>query len=353
LDIVRDDPSGEGPLIFISPRSSYSADLSHFADVPNYRVEVLRVETGASVWVSDPDDEYDRIAEYEAAWSPVDPTHLAVVQCDDQGTDMCWPQRLIVVDVARGEELASYPGAFMNIHWSHDGGRILYQRLEWQVVDRFSGPPCLLDLTTDEDECLDSVAQAHFGGDLAAISGWRSIPDTRWDQRMDGFYYTYQAAHYRESDTGTPGPLRNDQGTVEPPLARSSLCHFDLPSQEIDCTSAGVPELQGVWINAVELSPDERFAYVQAWWEGADIHGVLQLRSGRFYRLGGLPSEPVTADIFDAARAVWRPLSRAHKPPDQPGDARDPEHLGLLWSRGRIGCRRAGDAAILGAGWSG
>ena len=316
LNIVWGEPSVEGAVVFISPRSSYSADLSLFAEVSE-RVDVRRVETGEAVWTSDPEPEYpeyDGIAEYEAAWSPVDPMHLAVVQCNDQGTDMCWPQRLIVVDVARGEELASYPGEFMDISWSSDGRRILYQHLEWEVVDRFSGPPCLLDLTTDENECLDSVVQAHFGGDLETISGWRSIPDIRWDQRMDGFYYTYQAGHYRESDTGTPGPLRNDQGTVEPPLARGGLCHFDLPSQEIDCLSAGVPELQGVWINAVELSPDERFAYVQTWWEGSDIHGVLQLRSGRFYRLGGLPSEPTTADIFDAARAVWRPLSPTATP---------------------------------------
>jgi len=299
LDIVRDDPSGEGPLIFLSPRSSYSADLAFFAG-GEYRVEVQQMGSGGElIWASDPDPSYNGISEHTPAWSPVDPARLAFLQCDDEGTDMCWPQRLFIVDVGTGEELASFPGEFMDISWSSDGSRILYQRLEWQVADSFFGAPCVLDLGTGDNQCFDEIPATHFA-DLWAPA--RRLLGLRWNRDGDGFYYVYQVAYYTPTDleVATPGPA----------LFLGGLCHFDLRLREIDCPSMQAPGLQGLWVEGFELSSDEQFAYLETWREGDYGHGILDLGTGNYSQLPDPPLVQSGAYPFDWVGTLWRPSLR-------------------------------------------
>src|SRR3990172_8168572 len=135
VELADGGAAGEGRPVFISPRQSYSADLSLFAELgtdeygdidPFLGLEIRRVGSGELVWSADPDDEYDATFEYEFAWSPVEPYNLAVVECGIGELDRCILERLYIVDVVSGEELASYPGEFMDIAWSQDGRMLLY-----------------------------------------------------------------------------------------------------------------------------------------------------------------------------------------------------------------------------------
>jgi len=301
LSLLPSPSSQDDRIALVSPRQSYSADLSLFAGVGETAfdaVEVHQVGTGELVWSADPEDEYDDSFEAEFAWSPAESSHLAVVECGVGTFDACQRRRLYVVDVARGEQLASYPGEFMNITWSPDGSRILYQHPEWeqQGAPMSSGPPCMLDLTTNENQCFQEVAATHFP-DRLSLGPLKEIVDLQWNQRGDGFFYTYRGILYDSIGQGTP----------RPPLSLAGLCHFELSTHDIDCLSGEAPELQGAWIGQREFSADERFAYVQAPGEG-NAHGVLNLRTRDFSALPVPPSLD-GRDDFDAVSVLWRPSS--------------------------------------------
>ncbi len=313
LGIVRDDPSGEGPIIFMSPRASYSADLSLFAEGNGTALvfQVGQVGTGSPVWSSDIIGAYDpdETDEFVGAWSPVDPTSLAVIQCEVDIVD-CQLERLFVVDVARGEEVASYPGQYANVSWSLDGSKIFFRfPSHFLYLGSFLpvGPPCVLDLATGQNECFWEVGETHFPEEARIIL--EELSDLRWNRRGDGVVYTYRMAYYPLNNLGTPGP----------PISLSGLCHFDLATREIDCPSDNSPELQGGFIHDSELSPDEQFAYVQV--SGASIaHGVLDLRSHRFFQLPNPPGSEVVepfdlatgtgfgySEAFPSVSVLWRP----------------------------------------------
>ena len=310
---------GQERTVLVSPRRSYSAGLSLFAKLgtdeyddldPFDALEVERVGSGELVWSADPDDEYDATFEYEFAWSPVEPNKLAVVECGIGQLDRCILQRLYIVDVVSGEELASYPGEFMDIAWSPDGRMLLYTSPEWVLprVDQllsqieFAGPPCVLDVTTGENECFDEVLALHFPEGLTMDPSSRQVTELRWDRSSQGFHYLYRGVRYE----------LDEQGALADTIPLAGLCHMDLGTRRIDCPSEDVPELQGVWIDHVVLSPNQEFAYVQAGWEGV-VHGVLDLARDRFYLLPG-PSESANLEDFDSVAVLWRPTTPVERP---------------------------------------
>lgn len=319
VELADGGAAGEGRPVFISPRQSYSADLSLFAELgtdeygdidPFLGLEIRRVGSGELVWSADPDDEYDATFEYEFAWSLVEPNNLAVVECGIGELDRCILERLYIVDVVSGEELASYPGEFMDIAWSPDGRMLLYTSPEWVLprVDQllsqieFAGPPCVLDVTTGENECFDEVLALHFPEGLTMDPSSRQVTELRWDRSSQGFHYLYRGVRYE----------LDEQGALADTIPLAGLCHMDLGTRRIDCPSEDVPELQGVWIDHVVLSPNQEFAYVQAGWEGV-VHGVLDLARDRFYLLPG-PSESANLEDFDSVAVLWRPTTPVERP---------------------------------------
>ena len=284
LDLVHAGASGEGGLVFVSPRANYSVDLALFADGQQL-VRVLQVGTGTLVWSSDDPDavHYDGVDEFDPAWSPVEPTHLAVSECKVDFE--CQLERLFVVDVAKGEQVASYPGQFLNTRWSDDGSRILYQ-IPFALV------PCVLDLATGESECFWEVIDTHFPRDTRGIHE-RELSDLRWDRHEEGFFYVFQSSTYVRNDLGIPVALS----------ALGGLCHFEIVTRHIDCPSEAPAELQGKEILNHKPSPDEMFAYVQASRDDL-VHGILDLKNGRFI---DLPHPP--GDNEDAVSVLWRPPS--------------------------------------------
>ena len=285
LDLVHAGASGEGGLVFVSPRANYSVDLALFADGESL-VRVSEVRTGALVWSSDPDPyDYDDTDEFDPAWSPVKPTHLAVSECK---VDIeCQLERLFVVDVAKGEQVASYPGQFINTNWSRDGSTILYQ-IPFALV------PCVLDLATGDSECFWEVIDTHFPGDTPGVHE-RELSDLRWDRHEEGFFYVFQFSTYGRNDLGIPVALS----------ALGGLCHFEIVTRHIDCPSETPAELQGKEILNHQLSPDEMFAYVQVSRDDL-VHGILDLKNGRFIEL---PNPP--GDNEGAVSVLWRPPSLA------------------------------------------
>jgi len=315
MHLAPDGASSAEGAEFIYP-PAYSADLSLFVtgDASGTVLEVRQTGTDALMWSSDPDPDDDTY-ESENAWSPVEPSHLAVVEGEFDTTGILVRRRLYIVDVARGEEVATFPGQFMEITWSPDGSRILYTSPEWDLRSfglGFSGPPCVLDLGTGENDCLDDVPAAHFPEDLGIEV--KRLYDLRWDRGGEGFYYAYQASYPARDELGTPGPYSDFLG---------GFCHFDLVGRDVACPSEGVPELQGFgtsrsaggwpfWFD-YQLSPDESFAYVQASYPyvqasgGASLaHGVLNMQDRRFFRL---PDPPETGweGAYDFVSALWRP----------------------------------------------
>jgi hypothetical protein len=284
LDLARGAVSGEGRLVFVSPRADYSADFSLFAD-GEQSVQVWQVGTGKLVWSSDAaayDD--DRVDQFGPAWSPVEPTHLAVSECK---VDIeCQLERLFVVDVATGEVAASYLGQFLNVSWSHDGSTILYQ-IPFALV------PCVRDLATGDSECFWEVIETHFPSDKDITD--RDISDLRWDRHGEGFFYAYEGIQHPSSDQGTPMPDHTLSG----------LCHFELSTHEIDCPSEDEIAFTGRELAGGEQSPDERFAYVQTIIrDRLEIHGVLDLENHNYIEL---PNPP--GDREDAVSILWRPPS--------------------------------------------
>ncbi|HLB63826.1 MAG TPA: hypothetical protein VJJ46_03215, partial [Anaerolineales bacterium] len=306
MHLAPDGASSAEGVEFIYP-PAYSADLSLFVtgDASGTVLEVRQTGTDALIWSSDPDPD-DDTSESETAWSPVEPSHLAVVECEADGTGFCVRRRLYVVDAARGEELASYPGEFLDIAWSPDGSRILYISPEEDlgIGIGFYGPPCVLDLGTGENECFQEVPAAHFPDDLGIEV--KRLYDLQWDRGGEGFYYAYHALYPARDDLGTPGGLFDLAG----------LCHYDLVIREVSCPSDGVPELEGFgtmgtagympfWFD-YELSPDESFAYVQASGGASNAHGVLNMQDRRFFRLPD-PPESGCEGLYCFVSALWRP----------------------------------------------
>jgi len=306
MHLAPDGASSAEGAEFIYP-PAYSADLSLFVtgDASGTVLEVRQTGTDALIWSSDPDPD-DDTSESETAWSPVEPLHLAVVECEADGTGFCVRRRLYVVDAARGEELASYPGEFLDIAWSPDGSRILYISPEEDlgIGIGFYGPPCVLDLGTGENECFQEVPAAHFPDDLGIEV--KRLYDLQWDRGGEGFYYAYHALYPARDDLGTPGGLFDLAG----------LCHYDLVIREVSCPSDGVPELEGFgtmgtagympfWFD-YELSPDESFAYVQASGGASNAHGVLNMQDRRFFRLPD-PPESGCEGLYCFVSALWRP----------------------------------------------
>jgi hypothetical protein len=330
----------EWRALLVSRRESFSADLSLFAelgmdeydDIDAFdALEVHKVGPGELVWSADPDDEYDDTFEHEFAWSPVDPNKLAVVECGIGEFDRCIPQRLYIVDVVSGEELASYPGEFMDMAWSPDGRVLLYTSPEWLLprVDQllspieFAGPPCVLDVTTGENECLDEVLALHFPEGLTMDPRSRQVTELRWDRSSHGLHYLYRGVRYE----------LDEQGVLAGSFPLAGLCHMDLRTRRIDCPSEDVPELQGVWVNQVVLSPDQEFAYVQAGWEGV-VHGVLDLARDRFYPLPA-PSEAANLEDFDSVAVLWRPataIGDSVAPQSSRPSERDIELVPSIWN---------------------
>ena len=284
-------PAKESAQVIV--RQDFSSDLSLLAETDGV-LQVWRVESHEPVWTSDTDLQADDLNEYEFAWSPTDPARMAVVECDYKGTDRCFSQRLFIVDVTRGEEMASFPGEFMNISWSPGGSRILYQPPEWQVADFFSGPPCVLDVGTGTNECFPDIPLTHFPKGQAIVG--RVISDVQWDRGGDGFYYTFNGSYY-------PSPSSD-------PVMLSGLCHYGLIDRKIDCPSEGLPELEGVYITGAEVSPNERAVYLESDMR-TPAHGIVDLETHRFI---GLPDPPPRGDYyssFDFVSTLWRPPSTA------------------------------------------
>jgi len=265
--VSRSTEAEEGRMTLVGIRDDYSSDYSLYTTPGSEPLRVYNVATGQEVWASNPDDNF---GEVDFAWSPVEPGELAVVQgIFPEGTRAgVHVERVFILDVTTGEELASYPGDFYYINWSPEGGRILFQPIDLapQAVPH-GEPPCVLDLQTGMSGCLQDIPRTHFPLDAELVG--EDLSDFQWDEDGAGFYYRYEVIDITEYDQ---------------PVDRTGICRYDLEGGSLTCPTEEVAELEGAWIYWFELSPDGRSILIE--FAGDRLrYGVLNLETRRFLEL--------------------------------------------------------------------
>ncbi len=209
-------------------------------DAEDKILTVKDTKTNETVWeVALPENRYVT----EVVWSPVNENVLAFLQGspDLPIGRITQNMTLTIVDITKGEIIATYDGDFGILEWSPDGKMLLY--LDPSFYYRlygvaFQDAPCLLILATGEKRCLRSIPRVIPEGYELLTTG---IYD--WTSDSNSIFYTY--AYKLPSQWSILG----------------NLCNYSLIDSQIYCPTQNLEVLKERSIINYKLSPNEQFIY--------------------------------------------------------------------------------------------
>lgn len=181
----------------------------------------------------------------EYLWSPIDNNLLAYVQGkpDPIATDfLVVDVSLNIVDVEKGELLATYSGDFGSLEWSPDGKMILFQNVASTYSNYgvgFLDAPCILFLNSDERKCLRNIPKyiPPTGYELSSTGIYK------WEPARESIFFVY--LYWSQENLKYAG----------------EICEYSLISSNIDCLTENLKELDERSAGGYSLSPSKEYIY--------------------------------------------------------------------------------------------